>query len=265
MTLEVSNICKSYVTQSGREIETLDGVSLTIPTGTVTSVLGPSGCGKTTLLEICACLRSPSAGQVMIDSRDAREPELRRAIGVVFQEDALLPWRRVLENVCFGLERRGVPRPEREAKARDILELFNLKGFERSYPWELSGGMRQRVSVARTLVMEPRVLLLDEPFGALDAQTRLVLGFELLNIISVQSPSVLLVTHSIEEAALLSDQIVVLSSRPARIKAVIDGVPGRTSFQSLGTTPLAKVEGAIWEELKDELLMGGGATAPVAR
>jgi len=195
----------------------LDRISLDVERGEFVAIVGPSGCGKTSLLEIIAGLRLLTSGSVTIDGRRGDDPGTRRRIGVVFQEDTLFPWRSVLANVTFALEMWNVDKAERLAKARRMLELMNLSQFEASYMSELSGGMRQRVALARTLVTGPDLLLLDEPFASLDSQTRLVVGTEMSNILHELGSTVLLVTHSIEEAAILSDRVFVMSARPGRV------------------------------------------------
>ncbi len=194
----------------------LQGVSLDIPREAFVSVVGPSGCGKTTLLRLLAGLRRPTAGQVIFEGEPLVGP--RRRIGFVFQEANLMPWRTVLENVTLPLELQGVPPHEMAARAADLIGLVGLQGFEDTFPHDLSGGMAQRVAIARALVHEPDILLLDEPFGALDALTRERLAFELLRIWEARTVTVVLVTHSITEAVLLADRVLVLSPRPGSVR-----------------------------------------------
>jgi NitT/TauT family transport system ATP-binding protein len=238
----------------------LDDVSLDVKRGEFVSIVGPSGCGKTSLLEIIAGLRKLTSGKVTIDGHAATDPQVRRRIGVVFQEDTLFPWRTVIGNVTFALEMWNVDRDERLAKARRMLELMNLAQFEGSYMSELSGGMRQRVALARTLVTDPDLLLLDEPFASLDSQTRLVVGTEMSNILHALGSTVLLVTHSIEEAAIFSDRVFVMSARPGRLKrTVAAGLPRPRGLRWTGTDELAAVSAAIWAELRDEMTAAPGA------
>ena len=213
--VEVRNITKFY----GADIHALDSVNLAFPTGQMTTLLGPSGCGKTTLLKIVAGLLEPTEGEVFVNGRAVSGPGPERAF--VFQDFALLPWATVLRNVGFGLELTHQPKGEREEKARRYIEKVGLSGFEDKYPHELSGGMRQRVGLARALAVNADVLLMDEPFSAVDEQTRRKFQEDLLHLLSVEKKTVIFVTHSIEEAVYVSDQIVLLSPRPGRIHSTI--------------------------------------------
>ena len=235
------------------EITALDGVELAVRAGEFVSIVGPSGCGKSTLLSTIAGLLTRFHGSVRIAGREVRGPQ--RDVGLVFQEDSTFPWRTTLRNVEFGLEMRGVPPEVRRRKALDILALVGLTGFEHQYPGQLSGGMRQRVAIARTLVMNPALLLMDEPFGALDEQTRLLLGEELLRIWDALGQTVLFVTHNIQEAVLLSDRVVVLSARPGRVKATVPiDLPRPRDSGLLASTHFAELVGAIWSVLREESL-----------
>jgi len=213
--VEVRDVTKFY----GADVHALDAVNLGIPTGQMTTFLGPSGCGKTTLLKIIAGLLEPSAGQILIKGVPVTGPGPERAF--VFQDFALLPWATVLRNVAFGLELRKDPKEKREEVARHYIDEVGLSGFENKYPHELSGGMRQRVGLARALAVNAEVLLMDEPFSAVDEQTRRKFQEDLLRLLTVEKKSVIFVTHSIEEAVYLSDQIVLLSPRPGRIHSII--------------------------------------------
>ena len=197
----------------------LEGVDLEIPTAKMTTLLGPSGCGKTTLLKIIAGLLEPTAGEVWIDGARVFGPGPERAF--VFQDFALLPWATVLRNVAFGLELQGRDKAERDEVARASVEKVGLTGFENSYPHELSGGMRQRVGLARALCVDAQVLLMDEPFSAVDEQTRRLFQEELLRLLAKENKTVIFVTHSIEEAVYVSDRIVLLSPRPGRINRIV--------------------------------------------
>ncbi len=198
-------------------VEVLDDVSLDVAEGEFVCILGPSGCGKTTLLNIAAGFLRPSAGSVSIDGAPVERPDPRRIF--VFQERGVFPWLSVAENVAFGVAR--LPRDERERRVRHYVRLVGLLGFEHAYPHELSGGMKQRVEVARALAVEPDVLYLDEPFGALDSITRLVMRAELLRIWSAERRTILFVTHDIDESVQLADRVVVLSARPGRVQRIV--------------------------------------------
>ncbi len=200
-----------------RRLVALEAIDLHVPAGDVVAIVGPSGSGKSTLLRLVAGLLSPDAGSVEVGGALVSGPDPR--IGLVFQEPRLMPWRTALDNVCYPLELAGRPRPEREARARELMTLMGLDGFETASPAQLSGGMAQRVALARALTLEPRVLLLDEPFGALDALTRDRLDAELLGIWERLGATIIVVTHSIPEAVFLADRVVVLSERPGRIIA----------------------------------------------
>jgi len=214
--VEIRGISKIY----GTDVEALRGVDLDVPRGKLTSLLGPSGCGKTTLLKIVAGLLDANEGTVAVNGKRVTGPGPERAF--VFQDFALMPWATVLRNVAFGLELRGVARAEREAVARDYIKAVGLTGFEDKYPHELSGGMRQRVGLARALAVDAEVLLLDEPFSAVDEQTRRKFQEDLIRLRAVEKKTFLFVTHSIEEAVYISDRIVLLSPRPGRVAQIIE-------------------------------------------
>ena len=201
------------------EIVALDGIDLDIGDDEFLTVLGPSGCGKTTLLNIIAGFDHPTNGDVRLDGEAILKPGPDR--GVVFQDYALFPWLSVEQNVEFGLRERRVPKPQRRSRVRDQIASVGLSGFERRYPQELSGGMRQRVAIARALVNDPKILLLDEPFAALDAQTRTLMQQELLRVWSAARRTAIFITHNIEEAILLGDRVVVMTARPGRIKEIV--------------------------------------------
>ena len=219
MKLEIRDLSKTYVTEKGEEVPALDGINLTVADEEFLCILGPSGCGKTTLLRIIAGLDTPTSGSIQADGQVLSESSPRMAM--IFQEYSLLPWRTVLENIAFGLEVQGKERGDRLAIARKYLEDVGLGPFEKNFPYELSGGMRQRVAVARALAIEPGVLLMDEPFGALDAQTRNLMQTELQEIWRKTRKTILFVTHSVDEAVFLADRIVVLTERPGRIREIV--------------------------------------------
>jgi NitT/TauT family transport system ATP-binding protein len=239
--IEVHDVTKRFVARQG-EVVALDRISLAVPAGELVSILGPSGCGKSTLLFIIAGLESPTEGEVRCGGRPVLGPGRER--NVVFQEYALFPWRTVLGNVAIGLEGHLV-RAEVEERARAYLDLVGLGGFALHYPHQLSGGMKQRVALARSLAMQPQVLLMDEPFAAVDAQTREGLQQELLRIWDQTRMTVLFVTHSIEEAVYLAQRVVVMTPRPGRVKALIDvdaGYPRTYDFRTSGLAGKLRTE-----------------------
>jgi NitT/TauT family transport system ATP-binding protein len=216
----VRGLCKQFTDISRHErIVALDGIDLEIGDDEFLTILGPSGCGKTTLLNIVAGFDHASDGTVQLDGEAVLKPGPDR--GVVFQEYALFPWLTVAQNIEFGLRERGVAKAERQARVREQILSVGLSGFERRYPQELSGGMRQRVALARVLVNDPKILLMDEPFAALDAQTRTIMQQELLRVWSAARRTAIFITHNIEEALLLGDRVVVMTARPGRIKEIV--------------------------------------------
>jgi len=218
--LEAHDITLDYVQpRTGSRLRALDGVGLAIEDGEFVSIVGPSGCGKTTFLSVVDGLVPATAGRILVDGAAVTRPGPDRA--VVFQDASLLPWRTVLGNVRYGLECLRVPRREARERAAHFVALVGLAGFEHNYPYELSGGMQQRVNLARALVMDPKILLMDEPFAALDAQTREAMQEELLRIWQAAGKTVLFVTHQIDEAIFLSDRVIVFSARPGRVRASI--------------------------------------------
>ena len=226
--LSIRELKKIYTTRDG-DLEALGSVSFDVFPGEFVTIVGPSGCGKTTLLKVVAGLLEKSAGSIDVD-REQFDPT--REVGFVFQKALLLHWRRILDNVLLPVEILKMDRTAQRKKAEDLLELVGLKGFERSYPKELSGGMQQRVSIARALIHDPKLLLMDEPFGALDALTRERMNLELLRIWQEAKKTVLFVTHGISEAVFLSDRVIVLSARPSRmIKALDINLPRPRSLE----------------------------------
>mgnify|MGYP000966038896 FL=1 len=219
--IQLDRVTMQYETGASR-VTALQDVSLTIARGEFVSLLGPSGCGKTTLLRIMADLIEPTGGELKVAGKTAREARLAQKYGIVFQNPVLYDWRRVKSNITLPLELKGVPRAERNRRAMELLELVGLAKFANHYPWQLSGGMQQRVAIARALAMEPEILLMDEPFSALDEFTRERLNEELLSIWSKVQNTVVFVTHSIPEAVFLSDRVFVLSPHPGRLSAVVD-------------------------------------------
>jgi NitT/TauT family transport system ATP-binding protein len=250
--IEIHNV--QHVYQSGTlSVPALAGLSLTVGDGEFVALLGPSGCGKSSLLRIVAELLRPTQGTVRIHS-SVGEGNNRPKTALVFQEYALFPWRTVLDNVAFSLEMRGVPREQRLALARAVLARVGLQAFSDVYPHQLSGGMRQRVGIARALAAEPEVLLMDEPFGALDAQTRTVLQEELLRVWESERKTVLYVTHSIDEAVYLADRVVLLTARPGQIKAEYSvGLPRPRNMEMRGWSSYTKLSLDIWSALREEV------------
>jgi NitT/TauT family transport system ATP-binding protein len=217
--IEIKKLYKTYATRTGRTVA-LEGVDLIIRKNEFVTLVGPSGCGKSTLLKIINALIRPSRGSVLFDGRPLVAPS--RDVGIVFQEPVLLPWRGILDNVLLPAEILGLDLRQARGRAMDLLASVGLAGFEHRYPSELSGGMQQRAAICRSLVHDPSVLLMDEPFAALDAMTREDLGFELLRIWQVHKKTVVFVTHHIAEAILLADRVVAMSPRPGRIEKVLD-------------------------------------------
>lgn len=211
---------KEFVdTSRGEKVVALDGIDLEIGENEFLTILGPSGCGKSTLLNIIAGFDHPTGGEIRLDGKIIDKPGPDR--GVVFQEYALFPWLSAAENIEFGLRERGVPKAERKLRVQTQISSVGLRGFENRFPHELSGGMRQRVALARVLVNDPKMLLMDEPFAALDAQTRTLMQSELLRVWSAERRTALFITHNIEEAVLLGDRVVVMTARPGRIKDIV--------------------------------------------
>ena len=260
--ITVTDIAKTFQLKPGQTvtvdglqsnaITVLNGLDLSIRQGEFITLVGPSGSGKSVLLDIVAGLTDATAGVARIDGEAITGPDPRMAY--VFQQYALFPWRTALENIEYALEVRGVARAERRARARHFLALFGLHGFEDRYPSQLSGGMQQRVAIARALSVEPEVLLMDEPFAALDAQTRDILQFELLRIWERLRTTVIFVTHSIDEAVYLADRVVAITARPGRVKEIIDVDLPRPRAEGIRNTPeFAALKGRVWNVLRDEV------------
>ncbi|ADI74840.1 ABC transporter related protein [Methanohalobium evestigatum Z-7303] len=218
--VSVENVSQYFINREGYKTQALKDLNLEIKDKEFVCIIGPSGCGKTTLLRIIAGLENPSNGEVTLDGEKIIEPDPKR--GMVFQEYSLFPWRTVIRNITFGPEMQGMDKNKSQEIAEEYLKLVGLEQFKNSYPYELSGGMRQRVAIARALANDPEVLLMDEPFGSLDAQTRNVLQSELLDIWEKKQITIAFVTHSVDEAVFLADKIVMLTSRPGKIKDIID-------------------------------------------
>jgi NitT/TauT family transport system ATP-binding protein len=254
-TLEVIGLSKTYNGGSDEPVVALDDVTLSVKEGEFVSIVGPSGCGKTTLLNIIGGLVEGYDGSVLVEG--SKVNGAHRGIGMVFQEESCFPWRTTLDNVAFPLEVGGVARAERENRARHFIRLVGLDGFENHYPASLSGGMRQRTAVARALAYEPRIMLLDEPFGALDEQTRMLLGDKLLEIRDKLNQTMLLITHSITEAVQLSDRVAVMTFRPGRIKRVVDiDLPRPRTSEAIASPEFGRYVGLIWNDLREEAARG---------
>ena len=239
-------------TTGGPAVHALGPLSLALTAGEFFSVVGPSGCGKSTLLEIIAGLIEPTAGTVTIDGKEVRG-SVPDGVGVVFQEDASFPWLSVWDNIAFGLKRIGLAADVAKARVERALELTGLRDFRHAYPAQLSGGMRQRVCIARTLVMEPRLILLDEPFGALDQQTRLLMGDEVLNLWRATNATVVLITHALDEAAMLADRVGVMSARPGRFIEIVTTGWERDRDSRIATSErFGAVTAHLWTLLRDE-------------
>jgi NitT/TauT family transport system ATP-binding protein len=232
--LEFSKLSMEYKLRSGATLLALSDIDIQVKRGEFIALLGPSGCGKSTLLKIASVVQRPTSGAVLLNGKHLVEPTPE--IGMVFQKPILLPWRNVLDNVLLPIEMLGKPVSKYRNAAKDLLALVGLKGFEQSMPNELSGGMQQRAAICRALIYEPSILLMDEPFAALDALTREELGMELLRIWSEHMKSVLFVTHSIQEGILLADRVIVMSARPGRVAATITiELPRPRTFDMVST------------------------------
>lgn len=252
--ISIESLSKTYNEGTRQAVEALRDVDLTVEDGEFVTIVGPSGCGKSTLMEIVAGLVPKSDGSVRIGGKEVTGP--RQETGVVFQEYSLFPWRTVIRNAAFGLEVMGVGTDDRLDRAREMLELVGLSGFEDAYPEELSGGMQQRVAIARTLAADPDILLMDEPFGALDEQTRMYMGEELLRIWGETEKTVVFITHSLQESVLLSDRVVVLSDRPGEIRDIVEiDLERPRDTDIIGTEAFNSAQSKIWELIKAE----GGA------
>jgi NitT/TauT family transport system ATP-binding protein len=239
-------------------VQALGPIDLDLSKGEFFAVVGPSGCGKSTFLEVLAGLQTPTSGTVTFEGKPIHG-EVADGIGVVFQEDASFPWLTVWDNAAFGLRRSGVAAPEIRRRVDDALAFMGLREFAKAYPSQLSGGMRQRVCIARTLVLQPRMILLDEPFGALDAQTRLLMGDEVLRLWRRTGATVLLITHALDEAAMLSDRIGAMSARPGRFIEIIETKwPRERDSTVVGDAAFGEITGRLWERLRGESLKALG-------
>jgi NitT/TauT family transport system ATP-binding protein len=252
--IEVRGLTKTFQAIRGETVEAISNVSFDVGDNQFVSLVGPSGCGKSTLLYILAGFIAPTAGQLLVDGRPVQGPGPDR--GIVFQEYALFPWRTVADNIKYGLEEKRVPRDEIARIVDKYVRLMGLEGFQHKYPRELSGGMKQRVAIARTLAYEPDVLLMDEPFGALDAQTRELQQDDLLAVWREKKKTVLFVTHSVEEAVYLSERVFVMTTRPGRIKSVVDiDLDRSANREAIMTSPeFARLRNRVWLDVRQEVL-----------
>jgi NitT/TauT family transport system ATP-binding protein len=255
----VDNVSHLYRPPNGRPVLALEDVSLDVKPQEFLALLGPSGCGKSTLLYLMGGFIPIETGSISVNGKPVKEPGPDR--GIVFQHFALFPWKTVRDNVLYGLEKTRLPRAEREQKAKHFIDLVGLTGFEDSYPSQLSGGMKQRTAIARTLAIDPDILLMDEPFGALDAQTRHLMQMELLNIWQKRPKTVIFVTHDVQEAVYLADRIAVMSARPGRIKTIVENKLDRNDPKLFKSPAFAEKVDDIWNLVRAEALKVQGVRA----
>jgi NitT/TauT family transport system ATP-binding protein len=252
--LAVDNVAMRFATAEG-EVTAVDNISFDVAPGEFLAVIGPSGCGKSTLFNMIGGLLGGYSGRISVADETVAGPHA--SIGMVFQEESTFPWRNVIDNIAFPLEIAGMPRRERVERARRFISMVGLDGFEKRYPSELSGGMRQRVSMARTLASEPKILLMDEPFAALDEQTRLLLGDKVLQIQQQLKQTMLLITHNITEAVQLADRILVMTFRPGRVKRVVDiKLPRPRTSEIVSSEAFGRYVAQIWSDLREEASRG---------
>lgn len=253
-TLSLRGLGKAFG-EKGSEIWALRDFSLDVKPGEFISIIGPSGCGKSTLFNIIGGFFTRFSGEFYIDGKTGSD--ISSSIGSVFQEESTFPWRTALGNVEFPLQASGVAKPERTERAMELLSLVGLSGFENHYPAEMSGGMRQRVSIARTLAARPRILLMDEPFASLDEQTRILLGDKVLQIHQTLKKTTLLITHNITEAVQLSDRVVIMTYRPGTVKRIVDiDLPRPRTSEIIGSDAFSRHTGSIWGDLRTEASRG---------
>ena len=248
----VEGVKHTYRPPRGRPVLALDDISLEVREREFVVLLGPSGCGKSTLLYLIGGFLPTEAGRILIDGKAVAGPGPDR--GIVFQHFALFPWKTVRANILYGLERQGMPREEREQRAQAFVDLVGLRGFEDSYPSQLSGGMKQRTALARTLAFDPQILLMDEPFGALDAQTRSLMQAELLGIWRRTPKTVIFVTHDVQEAVYLADRVAVMTARPGRIKTVVDTKFDKNDPGIFKAKPFVDKVDELWNLVRDEAI-----------
>jgi NitT/TauT family transport system ATP-binding protein len=252
----VDNVTHMYRPPRGRAVTALDRISIEVRNREFLALLGPSGCGKSTLLYLIGGFLPVETGSITVEGQEVTSPGPDR--GIVFQHFALFPWKTVLGNVLYGLERQGMPKEEREKRALEFIELVGLHGFEDSYPSQLSGGMKQRAAIARTLAFDPKILLMDEPFGALDAQTRGLMQRELLSIWQRTPKTVIFVTHDVQEAVYLADRVAVMSARPGRIKTFVDTKFDKTDPHVHRAPAFVEKVDEIWSLVHEEAVKAQG-------
>jgi NitT/TauT family transport system ATP-binding protein len=252
--LVADDVAVRFETAEG-PVTAVDNVSFSVRQGEFLSIIGPSGCGKSTVFNVIGGLLAEHAGTVRVGGEIISGPH--KSIGMVFQEESTFPWRTVADNVAFPLELTGMPKAKRVERARHFIKMVGLDGFENRYPGELSGGMRQRVSLARTLASEPKILLMDEPFAALDEQTRLLLGDKVLQIQQQLKQTTLLITHNITEAVQMSDRILVMTYRPGKVKCIVDiDLPRPRTSEIVGSEAFGRYVAQIWADLREEASRG---------
>jgi len=256
----IDRVTHTYRPAYGRPVLALSDVSLHVRPREFLALLGPSGCGKSTLLYLVGGFLPTEGGRIAVDGKPVTAPGPDR--GVVFQHFALFPWKTVRANILYGLERQGLPRAERMRRAQSFIDLVGLRGFEESYPSQLSGGMKQRTAIARTLAFDPAILLMDEPFGALDAQTRALMQAELLGIWQRARKTVIFVTHDVQEAVYLADRVAVMSARPGRIKAIVETRCGDRDPNIRHSREFIDKVDEIWNLVRDEAIKAQDSVAP---
>ena len=256
----IDRVSHVYRPPRGRPVTALDSISLEVSDREFVALLGPSGCGKSTLLYLVGGFLPVEHGVIRVEDQPVTGPGPDR--GIVFQHFALFPWKTVMQNVLYGLEKQGMPRDQRLGRAREFIDLVGLTGFEDSYPSQLSGGMKQRAAIARTLAIDPRILLMDEPFGALDAQTRSLMQGELLRIWQRSRKTVIFVTHDVQEAVLLAERIAVMSARPGRVKEIVEAKFDREDPGLARSAPFVEMVDHVWNLVRAEAILTQRSSGP---
>jgi NitT/TauT family transport system ATP-binding protein len=256
----IDQVSHLYRPAHGRPVLALDNVSLVVTDCEFVALLGPSGCGKSTLLYLLGGFLPVEHGAIRVDGKPVAGPGPDR--GIVFQHFALFPWKTVVQNVLYGLEKQGMPRDDRRQRAKEFIELVGLGGFEDSYPSQLSGGMKQRAAIARTLAIDPRILLMDEPFGALDAQTRSLMQAELMRIWQRTRKTVIFVTHDVQEAVFLAERIVVMSARPGHIKEIVENRVDKEDPGLMRSPRFLEIVDHVWNLVRAEAVLAERGSTP---